>query len=80
MSPHRFPPPFLKGCLFENAHPLYTLGTSFLYLCDLRIRYTLYSHTFIVRICNHASALLLYLGGAYRESLGVPFSLSLSDF
>jgi hypothetical protein len=36
----------------------------------------LYSHTFIVRICNHASALLVYLGGAYRESLGVHFSLS----
>jgi hypothetical protein len=68
------PATFFEGMLIRE-------GTSSLYSgyfipLSLWFTYSLYSHTFIVRICNHASALLVYLGGAYRESLGVHFSLS----
>ena len=77
VSPHRFPPPSLKGCLFEKAHPLYTLGTLFLCLCDLRIRCTR-----IHSLCAFASTpvLFLFILGERTGSLLGFISLSLSDF
>ena len=77
VSPHRFPPPSLKGCLFEKAHPLYTLGTLFLCLCDLRIRCTR-----IHSLCAFAitPVLFLFILGERTGSLLGFISLSLSDF
>ena len=37
---------------------------------SLLFQYSLYSHTSIVRNLQSRSDLLVYLGGAYRESLG----------
>ena len=77
VSPHRFPPPSLKGCLFEKAHPLYTLGTLFLCLCDLRIRCTR-----IHSLSAFAITLVLFLfilGERTGSLLGIIF-LCISDF
>jgi hypothetical protein len=83
------PATFFEGLLIRKAHPFYALyGTlSFilsysgyfipLCLCDSSIRCTR-----IHSLCAFviASALLVYLGGAYRESLGDHFSLVIFIF
>jgi hypothetical protein len=78
VSPHRFPPPSLKGYSFGKTHPLYTLGTLFLCPCDLNVRCTRI-HSF----CTFAITPVLFLfilGERTGSLLGFPFSLSLSDF
>ena len=77
VSPHRFPPPSLKGYSFGKTHPLYTLGTLFLCPCDLNVRCTRI-HSF--RTFAITPVLFLFILGERTGSLLGFLSLSLSDF
>jgi hypothetical protein len=88
-----FPPPSSKDCssgrniqtfmlfmVLSRSSSLYSRYFIPLCLCDLSIRcFPMFSHTFIVHICNHATLFLFILGERTGSLLGI-FSLSISDF